>query len=104
MRFVLIFLSSLFFWSMTISIEYGDRNPGTTSMAQACSGEANGEVLLDYLYVGRIKGIRDNGHILTIGLPSDWTSLPSDVQQETYEAVACYAKTQQRTLQVIETQ
>lgn len=104
MRFVLIFLSSLFFWSMTISIEYGDRNPGTTSMAQACSGEANGEVLLDYLYIGRIKGIRDNGHILTIGLPSDWTSLPSNVQHETYEAVACYAKTQRRTLQVMETQ
>jgi hypothetical protein len=104
MRFLLIFLSSLLFWSMTISIEYGNRNPSTTSTAQACSVEVNGEILLDYLFIGRIKGIRDNGHILTVGLPSDWASLPPDVQQETYEAVTCYAKTQQRTLQVIETQ
>lgn len=104
MRFVLIFLSGLLFWSMTISIEYGNRNPSTTSAAQACSGEIDGEILLDYLYTGRIKGIRDNGHVLTVGLPSDWTSLPSNVQQETYEAVACYAKTQQRRLLFIEKQ
>jgi hypothetical protein len=104
MRFVLIFLSSLLFWSMTISIEYGNRNPSTTSAAQACSGEVNGEVLLDYLHIGRIKGIRDNGQILTVGLPSDWATLTPDIQQETYEAVACYAKTQQRKLQIIETQ
>lgn len=103
MRFLLFFLASLLFWSMTISIEYRNRNPSTTSTAQACAGETNGDALLDYLYIGRIKGIRDNGHILTVGLPSDWTSLPPDVQQETYEAVACYAKTQQRILQVIET-
>ncbi len=75
----------------------------TTSATPACSGEVDGEILLDYLYIGRIMGIRDNGHILTVGLPSHWATLPSDIQQETYEAVACYAKTQQRTFQIIET-
>lgn len=103
MRLALIIFLSLLFWSMTISIEYGNRNPSTPSAAQACSGEVNGEVLLDYLYRGRIKGIRDNGHILIVGLTSDWATLPSDIQQETDEAIACYAKSQQRTLQVIET-
>ncbi|HNP59538.1 MAG TPA: hypothetical protein PKM72_01790 [Nitrospirales bacterium] len=103
MRLAIIFFLSLLFWSVTISIEYGNRNTNTTFTAQACSGEVNGDVLLDYLQIGRIKGIRDNGRILTVGLTSDWATLPSDIQQKTYEAVACYAKTQQRTLQVIET-
>ncbi len=104
MRFLLIFLSILLLWSLTISIKYENRNPSTTSTAQACSREGSGEILLDYLYRGRIKGIRDNGRILTVGLPSDWASLPSDIHQETYKTVACYAKTQQRTLQIIETE
>lgn len=103
MRLALIFLLWIPFWLVTISIEHGNRNSNSTSAAQACSGEVNGEILLDYLDIGRIKGIRDNGHTLTVGLTSDWATLPSDIQQETYNAVACYAKTQQRTLQVIET-
>ncbi|MBA3613393.1 MAG: hypothetical protein H0W49_10895 [Nitrospirales bacterium] len=103
MRLALIFLLSLLFWSVTISIEYGNRNTNSTSAAQACLGEVNGKILLDYLHIGRIMGIRDNGHILTVGLTSDWATLPSEIQRETYEAVACYAKRHQRILQVIET-
>ncbi|MDH3504490.1 MAG: hypothetical protein OEM58_08180 [Nitrospirota bacterium] len=103
MRFAFIFLLSLLLWSVTISIEYGNRNSNLTSATQSCPEEVNGEVLLDYLHTGRINGIRDNGHMLTVGLSSHWATLSSDIQQETYEAVSCYAKAQQRTFQVIET-
>jgi hypothetical protein len=101
MRFARIVLLSLLFWSATISIDFGNRNISTIAAAQPCSGEVDGDVLLDYLSMGRILGIRDNGHKLIVGLPSDWAALPSAIQQETYKAVACYAKRQQRTFQMI---
>ena len=103
MHFGLIVFLSLLLWSVTISIEYGNRYSPTTSAVRTCPEEVNGEILLDYLHTGRILGIRDNGHMLTVGLTSHWATLPSDIQQETYEAVACYAKTQQRTFQIIGT-
>ncbi|HBP87217.1 MAG: hypothetical protein KC592_04600 [Nitrospira sp.] len=103
MRTAVIFLLSLLFWSVTISIEYGNRHSSTTFAARTCPEDVNGEILLDFLHTGRINGIRDNGHMLIVGLPSDRETLPSDMQQKTYEAIACYAKAQQRSLQIIET-
>lgn len=102
MRFVLFFLLGLLLWAGSVSINYGNRTSNTTSAVLSCSEKGNGETLLDYLHTGRITGIRDNGQILTVGLTPQWSALPSDIQHGTYEAVACYAKAQQRAFQFFE--
>jgi hypothetical protein len=103
MRFGLFFLVGLLLWAGTVSINYGSRTSSTPPTVLSCSGKDDGETLLDYLHTGTITGIRDNGHILTVGLPSQWSTLPSDIQHGAHEAVACYARAQQRALQFIET-
>jgi hypothetical protein len=102
MRFALFFLLGLLLWAGTVSINYGNRTSNTASAVLSCSEESDGETLLDYLHTGRISGIRDNGQILTIGLTPQWSTLPSDIQHDTFEAVVCYAKAQQRAFQFIE--
>jgi hypothetical protein len=103
MRFVFFFLVGLLLWAGTVSINYGSRTSGTPSTILSCSGKEDGETLLDYLHTGRITGIRDNGHILTISLTPQWSTLPTDIQHHTQEAVACYARAQQRDWQFIGT-
>jgi len=103
MRFVLFFLVGFLLWAGTVSINYGSRTSNTASTVLSCSGKEDGETLLGHLYTGTITGIRDNGHILTVGLTSQWSTLPSDIQHDAHEAVACYARAQQRALQFIET-
>ena len=103
MRFVFFLWVGLLLWAGTVSINYGSRTSGTPSTVLSCSGKNDGETLLDYLRTGTITGIRDNGHILTVGLPLKWSTLPSDLQHDTHEALACYAKAQLRALQFIET-
>ena len=103
MRFALFFLLGLLLWAGTVSINYGNRVSRTSSAVQSCSEKRDKETLLDYLQTGKITGIRDNGQILTIGLNPQWAALPSDIQHGTYEAVACYARAQQRTFQFIKT-
>jgi len=103
MRFIPFFLLGILLWAGTVSINYGDRNSHTTSGIPSCSEAGAGETLLDYLHTGTIAGIRDNGQILTVGLTPQWATLPSDIQHDTYEAVACYARAQRRAFQFIET-
>lgn len=103
MRFTIFFLLGLLLWAGTVSINYGPRTSSTTSAAPFCPEKGVGETLLDYLQIGRITGIRDNGRILTIGLTPHWSTLPSDVQYDTYKIVGCYARAQRRAFQLIET-
>ena len=103
MRFALFFLLGLLLWAGTVSINHGNRASNTSSAVLSCSEKGDGATLLDYLYTGRITGIKDNGQILTVGLTPQWSALSSDLQRRTYEAVVCYARAQQRALQFIET-
>jgi hypothetical protein len=102
MRLGLFSLSTLFLWAGTVSLHFGDPPRTTSPPTVSCFNKGAGETLLTFLQTGRIKAIRDNGRILTIGLSSQWSSLPLDAQYGTYEAVACYAKSQQRAFQLIE--
>jgi hypothetical protein len=101
MRFTVFFLVGLLLWAGTVSINYGNRSSSTSSAVLSCAENREGETLLDYLHKERIMGIRDNGQMLTVGLAPQWTDLPSDIQDATYEAIACYAKAQQREFQFI---
>jgi hypothetical protein len=68
----------------------------------SCPEKGEGETLLNYLYTGSISTIRDNGRTLTIGLSPHWSTLPSGVRNDTYQAVACYAQSQQRAFHLTE--
>jgi hypothetical protein len=103
MRFALFFFLGLLLWAGTVSINYGNRTSSTSSAVLSCSESGDGETLLDYLYTGRITGIRDNGQMLTVGLTPQWSTLSADFQHGTYEAIACYARAQQRAFQFIST-
>ncbi len=103
MRFALFFFLGLLLWAGTVSIHYGNRTFSTSSDGPSCSESDDGEILLDYLHTGRITGIRDNGQMLTVGLTPEWATLSIDRQHGTYEAVACYARAQQRAFQFIST-
>ncbi len=70
----------------------------------SCSENGNGKTILEFLHTRKIVGIRDNGHVLTIGLSPEWSTLPSTIQSNTIEALVCYAKAQQRTYQIVATQ
>jgi hypothetical protein len=102
MRIALFFLLSLLFWAGTVSINYGNRTSNTTSPVLSCSEKGDGEMLLNHLQTGKITGIKDNGQILTVGLTPHWSTLPPNIQRDTHEAVACYARAQQRAFQFIE--
>ena len=43
--------------------------------------------LLEYLKMGTMTSIQDNGRILTIGLSPQWANLPINVQQKIYGTV-----------------
>jgi hypothetical protein len=103
MRFALFFFLGLLLWAGTVSINYGNRTSSTSSAVLSCSESGDGETLLDYLHTGRITGIRDNGQMLTVGLTPQWSTLSADIQHGTYEAIACYARAQQRAFQFIPT-
>lgn len=103
MRFALFFFLGLLLWAGTVSIHYDNRTSSTSSAGPFCSESDDGKILLDYLHTGRITGIRDNGQMLTVGLTPEWATLSIDRQHGTYEAVACYARAQQRAFQLIST-
>lgn len=97
MRFVLCLALGIFLWAGTISIKYPQPSSTVTASANKdCSGKSDGEHLLTYLKMGTITSIQDNGHMLTIGLSPQWSTLSSGMKQQTYTAVTCYAKSQHR--------
>lgn len=102
MRSAIFFLSTLLLWAGTISIHLGNRPPSTSLSTFSCANTGEGTLLLNHLHMGRITTIRDNGQILTVGLSSQWSTLPSEAQNSTYKAVACYARAQQRAFRIIE--
>jgi len=101
-RFALFLVLGVFLWAGTVSIKYPQQSSTvTTSSAQTCSGNSDGDKLLAYLKMGTITSIQDNGRILTIGLPPHWANLPVSVQQNAYGTVACYAQSQHRPFQFL---
>lgn len=104
MRFTVCLLLGLLLWGGTVSINYVNRSSSNSSGVLSCLEHREGEALLDYLHTERITGISDNGQMLTVGLAPQWSALSSDIQDATYEAIACYARAQQREFQFIGTQ
>ena len=101
-RFALFLGLGVFLWAGTVSIKYPQQTSTvTTSSAQTCAGESDGERLLEYLKMGTMTSIQDNGRILTIGLSPQWANLPINVQQKIYGTVACYAQSQHRPFQFL---
>ena len=105
MRFAIFLILGVFFWAGSVSIRYPQQFPAVTaSSGNACSGQAHGERLLDYLKMGTITKIYDNGQILTIGLSLRWGDLSPRMQQQTYNSVVCYAQSLNRPFQFLVTQ
>jgi len=105
MRVTLFFIVGLFLWAGTVSIKYPQQSSTVTaSSGPVCSGHSEGDQLMDALKMGNIRSIHDNGQILAIGLPPEWANFPANVQQHTYETVACYAQSQHRPFQFLITQ
>jgi hypothetical protein len=103
MRIALFFLVGLLLWAGTVSIK-NDKEPSrATSTTLACSDPNTGEAILDHMQAGRISGIRDNGQTLMVRLTPEWDRLPSDIQYNTFETVACHAYAQQRVFRFIHT-
>jgi hypothetical protein len=101
-RFALLLVLGVFLWAGTVSIKYPQQaSTVTASSAQTCAGKFDGEHLLEYLKMGTVTSIQDNGRMLTIGLPPQWANLPVSVQQKTYGTVACYAQSQHRPFQFL---
>jgi hypothetical protein len=101
-RFALFLVLGVFLWAGTVSIKYPQQSSTvTTSSAQTCAGKSDGEHLLEYLKMGTITSIQDNGRILTIGLSPEWANLPASVRQKAYGTVACYAQSQHRPFQFL---
>jgi hypothetical protein len=101
-RFALFLVLGVFLWAGTVSIKYPQQNSTVTpSSAQTCAGKSAGEHLLEYLKMGTINSIQDNGRILTIGLSPQWANLRASVKQKTYGTVACYAQSQHRPFQFL---
>lgn len=103
MRIALFFLVGLLLWAGTATIKIGKEPSRTTSTTLTCSDPNTGKVILDHMQAGRISGIRDNGQTLIVGLTPEWDRLPSDIQYNTYETVACHAHAQQRVFRFIQT-
>jgi hypothetical protein len=92
----------VFLWAGTVSIKYPQQaSTVTASSAPTCAGKFDGEHLLEYLKMGTVTSIQDNGRMLTIGLSPQWANLPVSVQQKTYGTVACYAQSQHRPFQFL---
>ena len=105
MRFVFLLVMGFFLWAGTVTINYPNQSPSATeSSAMTCSGREAGNQLVRYIQRGMIESLRDNGRILTIGLPSQWESLTVSIQRKVHSAVTCYAKTQKRQVQYFATQ
>jgi hypothetical protein len=103
-RFALFLGLGVFLWAGTVSIKYPQQTSTVTELsAQSCSGKSDGERLLEYLKIGTVTSIHDNGRILTIGLSPQWTNLPVNVQKKIYGTVACYAQSQHRPFQFLVT-
>ncbi len=105
MRLALFLVLGVFLWAGTVSIKFPvPQSIDTPTSEYTCSGQLAGEQLMDYLKMGRVTSIYDNGKILTIGLPSTWEDLSSNLQQQTYATVVCYAQSQQRPFQLLVSQ
>lgn len=100
MQRLLLFLATFLLWSGTVSIRVNDQS--LSSAFPSCSTESVGPVLLEYFYAERISHIHDNGRVLTIIPSPQWPALPSGVQHATYQAIACYARSQHRTFQLVQ--
>jgi len=101
-RFALFLFLGIFLWAGTVSIKYPQQSSTvTTSSAQTCSGNSDGDKLLAYLKMGTIISIQDNGRILTIGLSPQWANFPASVREKAYGTVACYAQSQHRPFQFL---
>jgi len=102
MRLILFLILGVLLWAGTVSIKYPQQPVAVTaSSAPTCSGQFYGDRLLDYLKVGTITRIHDNGQILTIGLSPRWEDLEMNTQQETYDTIVCYAQSLHRPLQIL---
>ncbi len=105
MRFVLFFILGVMLWAGTVSIKFPQQSSTVTaSSGPTCSGQSDGERLMEFLTRGTITSIHDNGRILTIGLSPEWANLPPSVQQKTYDTVVCYAQSQHRPFRFLVTQ
>lgn len=101
-RIILFCGLGVFLWAGTVSIKYPQQTSTVTqSAAQTCTGKSDGERLLEYLKMGTVTSIHDNGRILTIGLSPQWENLPVKVKQEIYGTVACYAQSQHQPFQLL---
>jgi hypothetical protein len=101
-RFALVLVLGVFLWAGTISIKYPQQTSTVTaSSPQTCAGKSDGEHLLEYLKMGTVTSIQDNGRILTIGLSPQWANLPVSLQQKTYGTVSCYAQSLHRPFQFL---
>lgn len=77
MRFALFLVLGVFIWACTVSIKHLQQSSTVTaSSGSTCSDQFHGDRLLAYLKMGTITRIHDNGHILTIGLSTQWRNLP----------------------------
>jgi pectin methylesterase-like acyl-CoA thioesterase len=101
-RLALFLVLGVFLWAGTVSIKYPQQTSTVTaSSPQTCAGNSDGERLLEYLKMGTVTSIQDNGRILTIGLSPQWANLPVSLQQKTYATVACYAQSLHRPFQFL---
>ena len=97
MRFALFLILGLFLWSGTVSIKYPTQSATVTaSSGTTCSAQVPENRLMAYLEMGTISRIFDNGRILTIELSPQWINFSSQMQQDTYNTVRCYAQAQHR--------
>ncbi len=105
MRFILFFILGVFLWAGTLSIQFPQQSSTVTAASgRTCSGQSDGDHLMEYLTKGTITSILDNGRILTIGLSPEWEKLPHDMKQKIYSTVVCYAQSQRRPFQFLVTQ
>ena len=104
MRLAIFLILGIFFWAGSVSIKFPQQFPAVTaSSVNSCSGQSHGERLMEYLKMGTITSIYDNGQILTIGLSLRWGDLSPSLQQQTYHSVVCYAESQNRPFQFLVT-
>ena len=100
MRNAFLILVALFIWSGSISIYFRPQPilPSPSSQSSCSNPSSYGEALMETLRRGNLIAIRDDGHVLTVGLSANWAALSTEEQQTTVYRVRCYAQSQNRQL------
>ncbi len=102
MRFFILIWFGMLIWAGNINIYHPDTpSKATASPITSCSADTNGQVILQQLQDGNLTNIHEKANMLTISLSSQWNALSPAIQHQAYQAMVCYANSQQKNFRLM---